>query len=97
MTPREELIQAIETSPDDVISVLLRTLKGLHQEPERAVPGVSSEDMTVEKSEQISERLREKNGFLVIETEGVSAFDINAFIREMREERIQSQIDRTGL
>jgi uncharacterized protein YcgI (DUF1989 family) len=37
-------------------------------------------------------RLQRKQGMLVIDTGGDSEFDINAFIGEMREERIQDQI-----
>lgn len=37
-------------------------------------------------------RLQRKQGVLVIDTGGASEFDINAFIGEMREERIQDQI-----
>jgi hypothetical protein len=37
-------------------------------------------------------RLQRKQGVLVIDTGGDSEFDINAFIGEMREERIQDQI-----
>jgi hypothetical protein len=37
-------------------------------------------------------RLQRKQGVLVIDTGAVSEFDINAFIGEMREERIQDQI-----
>ncbi len=37
-------------------------------------------------------RLQRKQGVLVIDTGGDCEFDINAFIGEMREERIQDQI-----
>jgi hypothetical protein len=37
-------------------------------------------------------RLQRKQGMLVIDMGGDSEFDINAFIGEMREERIQDQI-----
>jgi hypothetical protein len=37
-------------------------------------------------------RLERKQGVLVIDTGGDSEFDINVFIGEMREERIQDQI-----
>jgi predicted sulfurtransferase len=37
-------------------------------------------------------RLQQKQGVLVIDTREDSEFDINAFIGEMREERIQEQI-----
>ncbi len=96
MTPREELIQTIQTAPDDIISSLLDVLKGLQQ---RSDNGVQADglDIEVAQPEQISDRLHEKNGFLVVETGEVSDLDINTFIKEMREERIQSQIDKLGL
>ncbi len=37
-------------------------------------------------------RLHRKNGVLVIQTDPLNGFDINAFVGEMREERIQDQI-----
>jgi hypothetical protein len=37
-------------------------------------------------------RMYRKHGILVIETGQLSGFDINAFISEMREERIQEQM-----
>jgi hypothetical protein len=42
-------------------------------------------------------RLYRKHGVLVIETGELNEFDINAFISEMREERIQEQIGKIGL
>ncbi len=42
-------------------------------------------------------RLYRKHGVLVIETGQLNEFDINAFISEMREERIQEQIGKMGL
>ncbi len=96
MTPKEELMQAIQTSPDDVISTLLGVLKRLQQRPGDGVKADVSDSETAQP-EQISDRLQEKNGFLVVKTGGASSIDINAFIREMREERIQSQIDKSSL
>ena len=96
MTPKEALIQAIQTSPDNIVSSLLNVLNRLNQRPEETSQAGVSELETVHP-EQISDRLREKNGFLVVETGDVTSLDIGAFIREMREERVQSQIDKMGL
>ncbi|CAN5632663.1 hypothetical protein BH23CYA1_BH23CYA1_08590 [soil metagenome] len=85
MTPKEELMQAIQTSPDDIISALLETLKKLRGQSESAAEN------------PLTERLYRKNGILVAETGPLSDFDTTAFIRQMREERIQSQIDKLGL
>ena len=92
MTPREELIQAIQTSPDNVVSELLIALKRLKPQSQKDIP-----DLNLAPPEQVSDRLREKNGFLVVETEGSKDFDINGFIKEMREERIQKFVDQAGL
>ncbi len=96
MTPKEELMQAVQALPEDTISVLLSTLKRLQRGPEKATQtAVSNSD--VEKPERTSERLREKNGFLVVETGKLNGFDTTAFLKEMREDRIQSQINQIGL
>jgi len=42
-------------------------------------------------------RLYRKGGVLVIETEQLSGFDINAYISQMREERIQEEIGKIDL
>ncbi len=39
-----------------------------------------------------STRLRRKNGVLILETDSDPAIDINAWIEELREERIQEQM-----
>jgi hypothetical protein len=82
MTLKEKLIQAIERSPDEILEQLmdmLQTLQPVH-------PNLDI----------LSSRLHRKQGILVIETKGGSKldsnFDVNAFIDEVREERIQAQI-----
>jgi hypothetical protein len=40
----------------------------------------------------LSPRLRRQDGILVIDVEPLTAFDTNAFIAELREERIQEQM-----
>lgn len=55
MTPREELIQTIQTAPDDVISALLETLKKLRDQ-----------SVTVSESgkeDPVTERLYRKTAF----------------------------------
>ena len=42
-------------------------------------------------------RLYRKQGVLVIQTKPLNGFDINAFVGEMREERIQDQIQKVSL
>ncbi len=92
MTPREKLIQAIERSPDEVVGALLKLLQVLQpqwiqtvDQPERS------------KNSFDSERLYRENGVLVIETESLGEFDMNAFIEELREDHIQEQIREMGL
>ncbi|WP_121969997.1 hypothetical protein [Leptolyngbya sp. BC1307] len=101
MTPKEELMQAIQTSPDDIISALLETLKKLRGQSESAAESAaeSAVESAVESAAEnpLTERLYRKNGILVAETGPLSDFDTTAFIRQMREERIQSQIDKLGL
>ena len=96
MTPKEELMQAIQTSPDDVVSALLRTLKQL-QKRSPITKDTDTSDLEMKRPEEISDRLREKDGFLVVETERVENMDIVEFIKDLREERIQKFIDQSGL
>lgn len=86
MTPKEELIQAIQRSPDRIVRELLDVLKVLQQQQatESTQPGQHK-------------RMYRKQGVLVIEAGELSGFDINTFIGEMREERIQSQLKEIGL
>jgi hypothetical protein len=69
MTPKEELIEAIQRSANPPIQSL---------NPK-------------EKAAQ-SKRLQRRNGVLVIETGSAIEVDINAFIHDLREERIQDKI-----
>jgi hypothetical protein len=82
MTIKDRLIQAIERSPDDILEQLLEVLQTLQPVA-----------LKVDKQDS---RLHRKQGILVIETKSDSKldskFDINAFINEVREERIQDQI-----
>jgi len=78
MTLKEKLIQAIERSPDRILEQLLEVLQTLQLEP--------IED------EIHSARLHRKQGILVIQTGVKDDLDLNQLIYEMREERIQDQI-----
>jgi hypothetical protein len=91
-TPKEELIQAIEQSPDEVVNQLLEILRGWQH-----LPVVEQPIQEEEVNPETFTRLHRKQGVLVIETEQMAGFDINAFIGEMREERIQDQIGQGGL
>jgi hypothetical protein len=79
---------------------------------EQFVMQVMSERLTVLRQQQNSDtiasnsaepvssdrsRLHRKQGVLVIQTDPLSGFDINAFVNEMREERIQDQIGQVSL
>lgn len=85
MTPKEELIQAIQSSPDGIVRELLDVLKVLQQQS------------TESTQPSQHKRMYRKQGVLVIETGELSGFDINTFIGEMREEHIQSQLKEIGL
>jgi len=88
MTPKEELIQAIEQSPDELVRALLELLRVMQQQ--------QSLEMTMPLQEETepkaASRLHRKQGILVIETDNLGEFDINTFISDVREERIQNQI-----
>ncbi|NCJ08288.1 hypothetical protein GS597_17605 [Synechococcales cyanobacterium C] len=93
MTPKETLIQAIERSPDDLVEALLHLLSVLQRQT-----SLETDQQTQPKTESASiaaasKRLHRKQGVLVIETGNVTGFDINELIGEMREERIQQQIE----
>lgn len=79
---------------------------------EQFVMQIMSERLTLLKQQKISDaivldmteplpsdrsRLHRKKGVLVIQTDPLTGFDINAFVTEMREERIQDQIMQVGL
>jgi hypothetical protein len=86
VTPKEELIQAIERSPDEVVRELLDVLHTLQRNPS-----------TESTQPAQSKRMFRKQGVLVIEAGESSGLDISTFISEMREERIQSQLKEIGL
>ncbi|KAM3105159.1 MULTISPECIES: hypothetical protein [unclassified Phormidesmis] len=100
MTPKEELIQAIDKSPDQVVRTLLEILRVLQRQSTPATH--QSRQVASSNHETISPRLHRKQGVLVIETgqlEGLDleGFDLDALIGEMREERIQNQIEQVDL
>lgn len=86
MTPKEELIQAIQRSPDEIVRQLLAVLKTLERQ------------QSLDESQPAQpNRTYRKQGVLVIDTGELSGFNINTFISELREERIQDQIGKMGL
>ncbi|MEL6398391.1 MAG: hypothetical protein AAFR26_04800 [Cyanobacteria bacterium J06626_4] len=101
MTPKQELIQAIEQSPNELVQALLGLLKVLQRQPlSEAEPsghgktglermGGETKQMLGGLSE-VSSRLRRKQGILVIETGSISEMDATALVAEIREERIHS-------
>ena len=87
MTRKEELIQAIQQSPEEVVSVLWETLQQLQ-------PSLRETRNTQDDSEGLkcSQRLHRKQGVLVIQTEESTQLDIKELVDEIREERIQKQM-----
>ncbi len=88
-TPREELIQAIEQSPDALVQALLELLRVLQS------PGIrdpQSPEPQAPAAKEAPSRLRRQQGILVIETESLNELDTNAIITSLREERIQDQM-----
>ena len=72
-------MQAIQTSLDEVVSTLLKTLRQLTaQSVEPKEPAREGDQM---------ERLYQKNGILVAETGRLDEFDTNDSIKQMRDER----------
>jgi hypothetical protein len=81
MTLKEKLIKEIERSSDEVLEQLLQVLKTL----EPKAPTSNTHDAQTSK-------LQQEQGILVIKTNGDSNFDVNSFINDVREKRIQDQI-----
>jgi hypothetical protein len=96
MSPKEELIQAIEQSPNEVIEALLMLLK-VFQGQSSDKNQVAQPTLPSREIAENSQRLSRKQEILVIETGDASGFDINEFIHEIREERIQHQIESINL
>jgi hypothetical protein len=86
VTPKEELIQAIERSPDEIVRSLLDALHALQRNPSTEATQTAQ-----------GKRMFRKQGVLVVEAGESSGLDISTFISEMREERIQSQLKEIGL
>jgi hypothetical protein len=85
VTPKEELIQAIERSPDGIVRSLLDMLKALQMQSSKPTQALQRK------------KLSRKQGVLVIESGESSGLDIGTFLSERREERIQSQLKEIGL
>jgi len=87
MTIKEELIQAIQQSPDEVVSILWERFQELQQSLSKAT---NIEDDS--EGSKYSQRLHRKQGILVIETEDSTPLNITGLVNKVREERIQKQI-----
>jgi len=87
MTKKEELIQAIQQSPEEVVSVLWETLQQVQES--LSEPTNTKDDL---EGSKFSQRLHRKQGVLVIETGNSTELDITGFVNEIREERIQQQM-----
>ncbi|NJR38048.1 MAG: hypothetical protein HC781_03340 [Leptolyngbyaceae cyanobacterium CSU_1_4] len=99
MSPKEELINAIEHSPDEWVRALLELIRGLQQQheltPGRSISGTLQSALLEPEAatvEQVPGRLYRKQGILVIKTGALDGLDVNALIDEVREDRIQNQI-----
>jgi hypothetical protein len=80
----EQWAEAQGISPEDLIKQALA--EKLQQLQQQSLP-IKTEAVTPH-----STRLRRKNGVLILETDSDPAIDINAWIEELREERIQEQM-----
>ncbi|BAU40284.1 hypothetical protein [Leptolyngbya sp. O-77] len=89
MTPKEELIEAIEQSPDELVRALLELLRVMQRQQSPVEMTMPLQEETEPKA---ASRLHRKQGILVIETDKLDELDINTFISDVREERIQNQI-----
>lgn len=78
-----------------IIQAVSERLKLLKQQ--KISSGIAPNQVDVLSLLSNRSRMYRKQGVLVIETEQLREFDINAFVGEMREERIQDQIDRATL
>ena len=86
-TRKEELIQAIQQSSDELVSLLWERFQELQQSSSEA-------NKTQDDSEgsKCSQRLHRKQGILVIKTGASTPLDITELVNKVREERIQKQI-----
>jgi precorrin-6B methylase 1 len=91
MTRKEELIQAIQQSPEEVVSALWETLHVLQQQFSEGTLSTQQESELGSK-EQCSQRLHRKQGVLVLETGDSTGFEIKELVHQIREERIQNQM-----
>ncbi|MBD2329102.1 hypothetical protein [Alkalinema sp. FACHB-956] len=71
-------------SPDDLLQqAVTEKLNSLQRPPQSIEAAPATEP---------SSRLRRKNGILILETDSNPSIDINAWIEELREERIRDQM-----
>jgi hypothetical protein len=78
-----------------IIQVVSERLTWLRQQ--KSIDGIESSQSNPPSLPSNLSRMYRKQGVLVIETGRLREFDINAFVGEMREERIQDQIEQVNL
>jgi hypothetical protein len=89
----EQWATSVGLSADQlIIQVMSEQLNLLKQQRDDATDKHRSSDALSPRSQ--GSRLFRQQGVLVIEAGVQHGFDINAFVSEMREERIQGQIER---
>jgi hypothetical protein len=92
----EQWAKSLGLSTDQfIVQAVSEKLSMLKQQQKKRAIEASKTDALILNSEH--PRLYRKHNILVIETGQLNEFDINAFINEMREERIQEQIGKMGL
>ena len=72
-----------------ILQAVVEKVTALNQQNTQATPQISQ---TVQSSTSQQPKIYRKEGILVVETEPINNLDINAFINELREERIQEQM-----
>ncbi len=96
MTPREQLIQEVLQAPDSLVSALLKLLRlvsaGQVGIAHRLAQLVESFDESASVEDDRAPALIYKDGALVVGGELSENLDVNQFISDLREERIQEQM-----
>lgn len=72
-----------------ILQAVAEKVTALNQQNTQATPQISQ---AVQSSTSQQPKIYRKEGILVVETEPINNLDINAFINELREERIQEQM-----
>jgi len=72
-----------------ILQAVVEKVTALNQQNTQATTQISQ---AVQSSTSQQSKIYRKEGILVVETEPINNIDINAFIDELREERIQEQM-----